>query len=434
MMTLNPATPSNTLDMDALNALLDQRFQALQQDFSSQISSIPSSPGVDYDRIGDMIGSAIGGIPSAPSSPGIDYDRIGSMISGLDIPGAAPGVDYDRINEMIGDWTSSIPQAPGVDLSGIQGQLSGLDDRIARINIPGVDYDFIGDIVGGAVDKIDIPVQEPIDLSGIEGKLTSLDQRFDQLPDVDYSQIQQLTTDAMKNFRGEVGISEITGDLDGLDERMQALADQLSAQPGVDYNRIGEDVQQRLTETWQTPDFSGLTRGLDQVQEDLRGINQVDYDQIRSMIGEETNSVMGGYLDQLEADGWSPQPVPEPAPTGGWTNTGINPNPDVPGFPGVPGWVTNPTPTPTPNPTPTPIQSPVPTPTLPPAPNPAPADELDWNRYGRDGGERMMYPNASAPNGPGGNAAIDWNNLGGILGVQPGGGGLLTNPSFWSMF
>lgn len=396
MMTLGtpqPATPSGGLDMDALNALLDQRFQSLQQDFSSQISGLPSSPTVDYGRIEDMIGTAIGGLP-APSSPaGVDYARIGGLINdavgGLNIPGAAPGIDYDRI----------------------------------------------GGLVDGAMGKIDIPVQEPIDLSGIEGRLTSLDNRFDTLPGVDYSQIQQITESSMKNFRGEVDISEITGGLDGLDERMQALADQLTAQPGVDYDRIGEDVQQRLTETWQVPDFAGVTQGLDQVQQDLRGINQVDYDQIRAMIGEETNSVMGGYLDELEADGWSPRPVPEPAPTGGWTNPTINPSPGVPGFPGIPDWVTNPTPTPNPTPGPAPVPTPTPTPSIP-APNPAPADEFDWNRYGRDGGERMMYPNASAPNGPGGNAAtaIDWSNLGGIMGVQPGGGGLLTNPAFWSMF
>ncbi|MDF1769842.1 MAG: hypothetical protein P1U43_13915 [Maricaulis sp.] len=378
----------SSLDMDALNQLLDQRFSGLQDTVDKRLTKMVM-PEVDYNQIGSLIDDRLSGLTSQfQPGPGIDYNQIGSLIDerlgGLTGSFQPPqSIDYNQIGSMLderlGGLSSQFQPGPSVDYNQIG---SMLDERMGGLSSqfqpsPSIDYGQIGSLIDERMGG----------LSGIEESIAGLRNEFGSIapPSVDLSRFES----DLGGLRDQIGgintaIQGMSFDpstmMDGLNEQIQA----------------GIDAGLSKFPTMPDIDMTGIQNSIENLRGDVGGLNvspEINYDLIRNMIGEEAQAVIDGFGSGGVG----------PAGNFGGGLDGVNSGAVTP-------QVSNPNPIITPN-----ILNPTTSPNPAPNPNPAPTGgAIDWNRYGRDGGEAILY-NQVNTGGPAG---------GGVGGWTPGGGGV----------
>lgn len=375
---------------------------------------MPSYEAPDLNPIYDQLGQINSRFDNLPQAPGIDYGKIdsliGNKISSLDIPTyEAPDLSgitnrLDQLDQRFG----SLPEPTAVDLSPITGQIedlklqiggmqpqpvdfSVLDDRFSAINnrfdnMPTTDLSGIQSQLDGLNEKVG---GFNVDLSPLTGQIDSLKSQFDGFMSDNkadgpaFAQIDPAVMEQLTNANND-RFGSIAADIQGLGSRLDQInAAQQNMGPGLTEGQLDQRLSM-IDDRFGSFD-QRLNDALNREDPFVTALNSIQNGDYQFNIGDQNYdfSNLFPHVDSI-------------APGRG--NGGFNG--DAPGGYSPPGGGY----TPPANPAPV-----TPPPSVNPAQPPEVTDGIDWNRYGRDYGEVDFNVGGTAGNAPA---------------VQPGAGGV----------
>jgi len=371
--TTTPEPMGGGLDMDALNELLDSRFNALSSSFNERFDSFGSQPGpsVDYDRLGAMFNegmtSQFGGLQDLVQTNNTALADTSRFLGGL-TPFMQGGFD-------------SLAQG-----------ISGLSQQNAN------NQANLGDLMGGFEDRLNSRIGDintDFDTSALQDQIGALSNNMG-------SGIEALTG-SLSNVRGDImgQFGDLQGSIGTLQGAAGSQAEFLAGLPefmqgGFDSLAQGIGTGNDMLRNFQ-PDMSGIQALLGDELDAWQtrggwGSTEVDLSGLTGQIGDLQNTVDGALTDARSFTvpgesggngngiGWITDPrdiwrgIGDNGYGDGWGNPGEGGNPDGGGYGGFPGGGVIPGGPGVQNPDPETVAAPI-----------------DWNRYGRDGGERQHY-------------------------------------------
>jgi hypothetical protein len=360
---VSPQDGSASYSPGDFQPFLDSLFGAMRPEPAAAPDPVP---GVDYSQIQSMIDSAVGGIPAPAQVAPVDLSGIQSQLDALSgrfadfqvptapaAPVPVPGVDYDKIQEMISQAVPQPVAAPvPVDFSPISDRMSRIEATLQQFGQqpqqpapnPWGNRDpqeIISQMLDERLSQLPAPAPTTsVDLSPLQNDIGALKNRLDSFrqPEVDYSRINEMVGQQVGDLRSslpaapppvsfdpildrlgqleqqfearpqpavpEVDLSGVMDRIGGLEQQFQGLQP-----PSVDYNRISSMIGNQIGAIPEAPqvDLSGIQSQISQINNRFDSIPQApgtDYAKIQSMIQNAVGSIP--QASTADTDGSNP--------------------------------------------------------------------------------------------------------------------------------